>query len=63
VASFSCYEMNTARLQVRTLFTELDCVDTADAVFLREGSVAASRVQGTRLYSPKASAIQSLALR
>jgi hypothetical protein len=56
--------MNSARLQVRAPFSDLDCVETADAVFDREGFVAASHMSGiNRFYTPRASVTSSIPLR
>jgi hypothetical protein len=55
--------MNATRLRVRAPFPDQDCVATADSVFEKEGFVAAFHVSGPgRFYSPRASAISSLAL-
>ncbi len=64
VVGLSCYDTTATRMLVRTPFSQLDCVATADRVFEREGLVAASGVTGTnRLYSPRIAPGQSLTLR
>ena len=55
--------MNATRLRVRTPFSELDCVQTADAVFNREGFEAVAHVSGpNRFYTPRASTANSIPL-
>ena len=54
LAPAACYDMTATRIALRTPFTDLDCRATADAVFDREGFVAAPNVSGARLYTPRA---------
>jgi hypothetical protein len=63
-AFIGCYEMNVARLRVRTPSRDQSCVEMADAVFNREGFAAVPRITGIdRLYTPRASTRSSLGLR
>ena len=56
--------MNATRLRIRTPFSEQDCIETADAVFNREGFAAVPRITGTsRFYTPRASTRSSIPLR
>ena len=55
--------MDVAHLRVRAPFSDQDCVHTADAVFDREGFVAAPYITGpSRFYTPRAPAGTSVAM-
>ncbi|HXU04203.1 MAG TPA: hypothetical protein VN903_24755 [Polyangia bacterium] len=46
--------MTATRISLRTAFSDLDCRETADAVFAREGFVAMPSALGTdRVYTPQ----------